>query len=787
MAQTDLRTGIRRALLGLGVVTLVASAVLFVSVQWPIALPPLELPVVVESRPHRLAPGNDVEAQRLWDRLARIGYRETEEARPGPGEFHRNRRGLRLQRPQPTPPGASLELQIDLDTRGRIVALRDDTGRRLREAHLAPEKIESFQGGRHLDRRPVSLQAIPPHLVDAVLVVEDRRFFEHRGLDLWRTFGAFLANVRARGVTQGGSTITQQLAKNVFLTHERTLARKLREAWLSLRLERSYDKPELLEAYLNTIYLGQRGPTSILGMEAAAQHYFGKSTRALDVGDAALLAGLIHGPGLYNPFTHPERAQKRRDRVLKMLGETGALEEVVVERALSKPLGTRDTPPERTDAPYFLAKLERDIEAVVGANQKALRIRTGLDAEWQRVAQRAVEAGLTQLEADFPKIVREDAPLQAALIAIDPSNGAIRALVGGRDWKASQFDRVTQARRQPGSVFKPVVALAGLARAADGLPLYTLASVLEDEPLRVETPEGVWEPANYDGEFSGTTNLRTALEKSLNVPIARLGLDLGAERIVATAEAMGIESPLRPVASLALGSSEVTPLEIAEAYALLANGGYRIEARSFEQVQGPEGPLARIDPERVEAFAPAEVALVTSALRGAVERGTGRGLRARGYRGDIAGKTGTTNDHRDAWFVGYAPELVVVAWVGYDDGKSFGLTGAQAALPIVARFLVDTLGARGGASFRRPPHLERVAIHAPTGLRAGFLCSGEPELFLAGTAPRERCAPSFFDRDRTWDRPREQPRPERPRRRRTERNTWFDRVLDAVDDIAEGR
>jgi len=757
----------------------------------PKRLPEPELPSRVLARPHRIAVGQRVDATQLERRLGRLGYRRTRSPEPGLGEYYRGEGRIVVQRREfvgPKGPVAPARFELRLAGGERVAAIRDERGQERPDALLDPETLGALADDAPVDRVQVRLGELPRHLLDAVLVVEDRRFHEHHGLDLRRTGGALLANLRARRVSQGGSTITQQLVKNVFLTHERSVVRKLREAWLALRVERAHTKDEILEAYLNTIYLGQRGPVSVVGVEAAARHYFGHSARTLGLGESALLAGMIRGPGFYSPFTHPERALERRNRVLALMEKAQVVSAEDAAAAVKRPLGNVEKPPPAPRPAWFIAKLERDFVAElpgVDLRDERVAVFTGLDAELQLAAEAALRRGVEQLEAAFPRLRREESPLQAALVAIEPASGAILAYVGGRSWSQSQFDRVGQARRQPGSAFKPVVLLAALARGEAGAPAFTLASLLADEPLEVETPQGPWRPANYEKEFRGAITLRRALEDSVNVPFVRVALALGPEAIVETAERMGIESPLEPVPSLALGAGEVSPLELARAYALLANGGERVALRAAFHVTDLEGrPLHEAAPQLERAFDPAEVALVTSALEGAVNQGTGHALRELGYRGPVAGKTGTTNDGRDAWFVGYTPELVAAVWVGFDDGTPLGLTGARAALPIFGRFLIAALGEEGGRDFVEPPGLERVAIHEPTGLRAGFLCSGASEWFLAGTAPIDRCGPDWFARER-----RPPPEPGAPaeagRPRRRDPVGRFFRVLgEIIEDAA---
>ncbi len=772
---------------------LCALLALALSTLTPVELPELAVPSRVYSRAHRIEIGQSIETSGLIDRLRRLGYREIEGADPRPGELQVRRDRVILNRRAFRTPLASgsegrIELRTDADS--RVSSIRGAGNRRLPSVMLEPEVVGVFHGNDREDRHLLALEDFPVYLIDSVLVIEDRRFFEHRGIDPWRMIGALVADLRAMRIVQGGSTLTQQLVKNVFLDHERTIARKLREAWLALRVERGHSKEEILEAYLNTIYMGQSGSVSVRGMEAAARHYFGKHAVELSLAESALLAGLIRGPGLYSPFTVPDAARERRNQVLEILYETGRISEAQYRDAIELPLGNLSQAPSSVSAPYFSALLRRELEQEIpddNLDEARLDVYTGLDAQLQLVAERALKDGLQRLEADFPHLMTEDEePVQAALVALDPRSGDVLAHVGGRDWRASQFDRATQARRQPGSVFKPVVALAALARGPDGTPPFTLASLLQDEPLELETPEGIWAPANYDKEFRGWTTLRRSIELSINVPIARVGLAIGPQRIVETARRLGIGGRLAAVPSLALGSFEISPLEVAQAYAVLASGGMRIQTRPYTRVVGIDGRELAAQPIVSErAFDPAEVSLVTSALEGAVERGTGRGLRKFGFRGPVAGKTGTTNDFRDAWFVGYTPELVIAVWVGFDDGRSLDLTGASVALPIFARFIIGALGRDGGEPFETPAGVEFVSVNQDSGLRSAFGCWGEREVFLTGTAPKERCRPGWF-RSRRRDDTRGDTSAQRP----SETAPWFrilDSVVEAIDEITRQR
>lgn len=696
------------------------------------------------SRPLHLTIGVDVERTGLVEHLIRVGYREIESVPVAHGEFVRDEERIVIGR-RPfefaEADGDGGQLVVGLDELGQITELRDMRGKR-REAWLEPELIGSFWGTHWVDRRRLPLDAYPQYLVDALIAIEDRRFFKHVGIDLRRIAGAAVANLRAGRVVQGGSTLTQQLVKNLYLSSDRSLLRKLQEAPMAVYIDWRHDKRSILAAYLNEIYLGQRGPVAIHGMGAAAQHYFGKDASDLTLAESAFLVGLIRGPGLYSPHRDLAAARSRRDTVLAIMLERGRVSEEEYASAVQEDLVARKTGAYTNAAPYFLSSLRRSLAADFGAREletDGYVVLTTLDSNLQRRARRAIQQGLADLERRYPRLLGDGSPLQAALVAIHPPTGDLLAMVGGRDYASSQFNRAEQARRQPGSAFKPLAASVALSARGIRRPSYTLASAIDDTPLTVDTPEGDWSPVNYDGRYRGRITLREALEQSRNVPFVRLGLALGYDRLEQAVRQLGIASPLERVPSLPLGASEVSPLELTAAYSVLAAEGMRHPSTSIRVLIDEKG--ARREPDRAsaEVLTRAEAYLVTSALQGAVDRGTGRALRARGYRGPVAGKTGTTNDERDAWFVGYTPELAIGVWVGFDDNRSMGLTGAQAALPIFERVLKGTLGPEGGDSFRRPHGIERVSINRKLGLRAGRGCEGEHEIFLAGTAPRKSC------------------------------------------------
>jgi penicillin-binding protein 1B len=555
---------------------------------------------------------------------------------------------------------------------------------------------------------------------------------------------------------QGGSTLTQQLVKNLFLTPERTFRRKAVEALLAVILEVRYDKQAILESYLNEIYLGQRGSISVTGVEEASKYYFGKPSAALNIPESALLAGLIASPGRFSPFRSEENARNRRALVLKGMLEMEKISKGEYEAALEAPLTSISKPASGIQASHFvdlvLSQMGEPREKV---SEEGYAIYTTLDPDMQTAAEAAVQKGIEQLESRFKRLRTKPGqePLQAALIALDPATGAIRALVGGRDYSESQFNRVVQAKRQPGSLFKPFVFLAAFSDPEVKNEV-TPASILQDSPISIEFGGGqqqqVWTPKNYDGAFRGPITARQALELSINIPTVRVALsptssgDNLLPSIVALSKASGISTPMKAYPSLALGSYEVTPMEMASSYAIFANGGYRVKPSALLAAVKPgEDSLLKRVPKSEPMSRAAEaapVALVTEILRGAVDRGTGASARRLGASGTFAGKTGTTNDGRDAWFIGYSPRLLVAVWVGFDDNRGLGLSGSMAAVPIFAEFAKHRPAHEFNVGFIKPPGLVQELIDPSSGFLARDSCPTRlMESFLAGTEPTQSC------------------------------------------------
>jgi penicillin-binding protein 1A len=542
------------------------------------------------------------------------------------------------------------------------------------------EFLTEFQAEKRIF---VPLQQIPAGLRNAIIAVEDARFYSHFGVDLRGIARAAYANFRHGRVVEGGSTITQQLAKLLFLTPDRSFSRKVKEALLALELEKRYSKDRLLELYLNQIYMGH----GAYGVEAAARMYFGKSVQDLTLPEASMLAALPRSPGNYSPFERPELAQRRRAIVIGRMLEQGYISEAEGKAANRAALGLIPSERRRGSGQYFLEYLQQSLETKYGGDglyKSGLSIYTTLDASVQRSAEQALHEGLQALAArqgaraaNRGKAPPVAATPEGAVVVMEAATGYIKALIGGTDFARTEFNRALHAHRQPGSAFKPFVYLAALE--AGRAP----TEILDDSPIRYVSAGKVWAPENYDGKFRGPVTLQQALEESINVPTIRLLEELGVNPVLDAARRAGIESPLPHDLTLALGSGDVTLLELTAAYGTFANQGIRMEPLMVRYVTDAQGRLVEENiPQGREAIQPGIALGLTQMLLGVIERGTG--VAARVLERPIAGKTGTTNDFSNAWFVGYTPSIVAGVWIGHDRPRSLGPeeTGARAALPV---------------------------------------------------------------------------------------------------------
>ncbi|MEK7347995.1 MAG: PBP1A family penicillin-binding protein [Candidatus Eisenbacteria bacterium] len=604
------------------------------------------------------------------------------------------------------------------------------------------------------NRNIIPLRQIPKTMVDAILSIEDRRFYSHWGIDPIRLLGALAKDIAAGRAEQGGSTITQQLARNLFLTHEKTFTRKIKEAVLAVRIEQTYTKDEILEMYLNQIYFGE----GAYGLDAAAKVFFGKQVGDLVLPECALIAGLPRNPRDYSPRREPERALKRRNLVLASMLDNKRISRAQYEAASEAPLGVTKTRYDARQAPYFMEMVRQYLDERYGSNQLyegGMRVHTTIDIDLQHTAEEALERRIQALEvrnqykktratilAEAAKSGSRERPqteyLQAAAVMIDPKSGHILALVGGRDFNESNFNRAVQAARQPGSAFKPFIYAAAMDNG------YTPTEMILDTPVSFRAGNGLeWAPQNYDNKFRGPVTLRQALAQSLNVPAAKLTQKLGTPVVASYARRLGIRSRLVADLSLSLGTSEVNLLELTSAYGVFANQGVRTAPVFVLKVEDKNGKVleqSRVTAE--EALSPETALTMTSMLVSVMENGTAASSRALGLTVPAAGKTGTTDDYTDAWFIGYTPDLAAGVWVGFDRKRKIGpnMTGAAAALPIWVDMVAAATKGKPPADFSVPSGVVSRQICAQTGLLANPGCpETEVELFREGSEPTGAC------------------------------------------------
>lgn len=700
---------------------------------------PEKRPTRVFARPFRLYPGQQLTLERLLERLQRIPYHPARDRGLLPGNFYATQdRVAILRRRYRAPGGDGGGGLLIVHFAGQRVSRVELDGKSVPQASLEPELLGSWYGPELREIRPTPLSEVPVDVARAILAAEDAGFFTHPGISLTGILRALWANWSGGEVRQGGSTITQQLAKNLYLSSERTLGRKAREAVLATLLEWRYTKEEILEGYLNRIFWGRSGGANLLGIGAAAWAYFGKRPEELDLAEGALLAGIIPAPTELSPFRNPEAARRRRAHVLERMVELGWISRSESEAAQKTPLPEQRLPLAQRQAPHFLDAVALEARERFGIGElrdAGFEIVTTLDPLDQVAAEAAVERHLRELETDR-KLARPGT-LEAALVSIEPATGAVLAWVGGRDWKRSQFDRVQQARRQAGSAFKPLVYAAAFERG-----IATPASWVEDAPLEIPTPAGIWRPSNDDDTFRGWVSVREALEKSLNLPTVRIAQEVGYEEIVALARRCGIESRLRPVPSIALGSFEVAPLELVTAYATFAARGIRPSVHrilaAFDS-RGARWNGRALEPP-VRAVSAGTAYLITTVLQGVLDRGTGQRSRALGLVDPLAGKTGTTNRGRDSWFAAYSPERATLVWVGRDDDQATPLSGSRAALPIFVQFALAVRPPGGFEPFAPPQGVKVVLIDPATGFLATDRCPEvRPEAFPELAVPATLC------------------------------------------------
>jgi penicillin-binding protein 1B len=678
------------------------------------------VPARVFAAPLELYAGAPISANELEQELHRLHYRRGDPA-SGPGIYRRTgnafdlaARRVRFIDELRDPERVSLHAD-----NASITSMRLADGTDLPVFRLDPPVIGNLFPVHGEDRLVVAPADVPPLLRDGIKLIEDRRFDEHHGVDFYGVLRASWANIRAGRVVQGGSTLTQQLVKNYFLSDEQTFGRKATEAVMAMRLEAHYAKKDILVAYLNEVYLGQDGARAIHGFGLGSEYYFAKPLGELEPAELALLIGLVKGPSFYDPRKHPDRALARRNLVLEEFADAHLIDAEAAKRAAASPLGLR--PPGGSYVPAYLDLVRRHLKrdyAEADLAAAGLSVYTSLDLRAQASAERSLAQNLQRLDRKAPA---RGERLEGAEIVVEPSSGDVVAVVGGREVGTSGFDRALDARRPIGSLVKPAVYLTALETGR-----YTAATLVEDAPIELKLADGsVWAPQNFERQVYGQVPLARALAESMNLATVRLGLDLGLPKVAATLERLGLESSPTLNPSLLLGTVEMSPLEVVQVYTTLADGGFRTRLRAVRAVLDENGKPLRTFKVQVEAAAPpAAVYQLDRMLMLVPTHGTARGAAAKLPPGlVIAGKTGTSSDTRDSWFAGFTGNYLSVVWVGYDDNRETGLTGAQGALPVWA----DTMASLKPVSFDpiAPDLVEDRWIGFDDGLETTPTCSAD--------------------------------------------------------------
>jgi len=689
-----------------------------------------ELPAKVYARPLELFAGARLDAAGLAYELEVLGYRKVTST-SSPGQVARNRDRFEIYtRGFDFPGERESARKVLVELGGSRVQKITAGGRPVDLMRLDPVQIGGIYPSHGEDRVLVRLDDVPLTLRDGLLAVEDHRFYDHSGISLIGIARAAFSNLRSGRVVAGGSTITQQLVKNYYLTPERTIVRKGTEVLMAMLLELHYSKDQILESYINEVYLGQEGPRAVHGFALASRHYFDTPVHQLRLHQQALLIGMIKGPSLYNPLRNPERALERRNVVLGEMAERGVIseEEAVVARAM--PLDLNNKHRIRDSFPAYLELVRRQLREEYREEDLTtlgLSIFTPFDPLLQRQVENSTTTVLSQLN--------KGGELESATVVTRFDSGEVAALVGGRSVRYAGFNRALDARRPAGSLLKPAVYLAALEQPRR----YSLVTPLSDTPVKVEGPGGqLWEPRNFDRKIHGEVLLYRALANSYNLATARLGMDLGLGRMVDMLQRLGIEGPIPEVPALTLGAGEYSPMDMAAMYQTIAAGGFRMPLRSIREVVDARGePLKRYPLEYDRTVSLQATNLLTYALRAVVREGTGMGVyRYLPQNFDVAGKTGTTNDGRDSWFAGFSGDLLAVTWIGRDDNGSTGLTGGTGALKVWAHFMAQA--SERPLGYRMPDGMETVWIDEQNGFLTGKGCPNSRLIpFITGSEPRQ--------------------------------------------------
>jgi len=725
----------------------------------------------IYAQPREVRVGDVLSNQEIAAQLRRAGYSDRGDSRigtyrlldggveitPGPESYHNS------------------ESAVIRITKGKVdrIATLDNKSEDLAAYELEPQLITAlFEGEQRSKRRLISYKDIPKVMVDAVLAIEDRRFFQHSGVNYVRLAEAAFIDLRSGRKQQGASTLTMQIARGFFLTPQKTVKRKLTEMLIAVELEQRFSKQQIFELYANSVYMGQRGSFTINGFGEAAQAYFGKDIKSLSLPEAALLAGMIQLPNAYNPYKNPERALERRNLVLDSMIETGAIKRDEADRAKATPLRLAPPNVDATDAPYFVDLVKDTLTQRYSEselNENSYRIYSTLDPDLQRAAAEAVQAGMKQVDEQVTKLrtrrvrvgkgkaakteikVRPGPQAQVALVAMDPHTGEVLALIGGRNYGISQLDHAV-AKRPTGSIFKPFVYAAAIGTVlTNPEAAFTPASLVDDSPTTFTFGDEIYEPRNYKEEYHGPVSARYALALSLNNATVKVAEQAGYDNVAALAKAAGIPS-VKATPAMALGAYDASPLEMAGAYTVFANGGTRISPQLVKSLRDSQGNVIEdFRPDQKDVLDPRVAAVMTNMMEGVINFGTAYPVRARGFTAPAAGKTGTSHD---GWFAGYTSNLLCIVWIGFDDYSDLRLSGAVTAAPIWTEFMkraVQMPQYRDARAFPQPPGVVEVTLDKVTNRLATSTCPDDYTAeFIAGTEPRDTCdqtdSRGFFSR-----------------------------------------
>ena len=711
----------------------------------------------IYAAPRSIAVGEKADAKEIAAELRHTGYADKEgqssmgsyrvtggsiQIEPGPGSYH-------------SPEPATIRIHD-----GQVESIAGNSGSQLQAYELEPEMITSLsEGDQRSKRQVVKYNDIPKVLIDAVLAIEDRKFFEHNGINFGRFAEAVWIDVVRQKHPQGGSTLTMQLSRGFFLTPERTIKRKLTEMLIATELEQKFSKQQIFEIYANWVDLGQRGSYTISGFAEASRAYFNKDMKDLSLPEAALLAGIIQGPSRLSPYRHPERATERRNLVLDSMVETRAITREQAEKAKATPLKLAPPNVEASDAPYFIDLVRDALSSKVPEremNEQAYRIYTTLDPDLQRAAAQAVESGIKLVDEQVNKRrikrvkigkgkyethVEPGPQAQVALIAMDPHTGEVLALVGGRNYAYSQLNHAV-AKRPTGSIFKPFVYAAAVNTAIDGsTAVLTPASIVPDEPSTFAYGDQIYEPRNYKEEYHGDVTARYALAMSLNNATVKLAEEVGYDKVADLAKSAGITS-VKATPAMALGAYDATPLDMTAAYTAFANNGVRLSPLMVKSVRNAAGdPVMNFNPDSRQVLDPRVAYVMTDMMQGVINYGLGfSAVRGRGFQQPAAGKTGSSHD---GWFAGYTSNLVCIVWVGFDDYSDLHLSGAQTAAPIWTEFMKKAAAIPHYSdmrSFSQPSGVVDVQLDKLTNLLATPSCPQTySAAFIVGTEPTNTC------------------------------------------------